>query len=144
MTPSSTIAIQLAAIGQPAARDAISRKLNAFNDAITGQPDNTALDLYVTDPQTGDVLGGLVGRTSLGLFFIDLLFVPESQRKSGLGSQLLRDAEAEAKRRGCARAVLYTITFQAPAFYEKHGYRVFGEVPCQPEGVARVFMVKDL
>ncbi|TCW83074.1 GNAT family N-acetyltransferase [Burkholderia sp. SRS-46] len=144
MTPSSTIAIQLAAIGQPAARDAISRKLNAFNDAITGQPDNTALDLYVTDPQTGDVLGGLVGRTSLGLFFIDLLFVPESLRKSGLGSKLLSDAEAEAKRRGCARAVLYTITFQAPGFYEKLGYRVFGEVPCQPEGVARVFMVKDL
>lgn len=144
MTAPSNVAIQLAAVGQPTARDAISRKLNAFNDAITGQPDNTALDLYVTDPHTGEVLGGLVGRTSLGLFFIDLLFVPESLRKDGLGSKLLNDAEAEAKRRGCARAVLYTITFQAPAFYQRHGYRVFGEVPCQPEGAARVFMVKDL
>ncbi|KVL86330.1 GNAT family N-acetyltransferase [Burkholderia stagnalis] len=144
MTAQSNVTIQLAAVGQPAARDAISRKLNAFNDAITGQPDNTALDLYVTDPHTGEVLGGLVGRTSLGLFFVDLLYVPESLRKDGLGSRLLKDAEAEAKRRGCARAVLYTITFQAPAFYEKHGYRVFGEVPCEPAGAARVFMVKAL
>ncbi|KWE63629.1 GCN5 family acetyltransferase [Burkholderia ubonensis] len=144
MTAPSDVAIQLAAVGQPAARDLISRKLNEYNDAITGQPDNTALDVYVTDTKTGEILGGLVGRTSLGLFFIDLLYLPESLRKDGLGSKLLHAAEAEAKQRGCARAVLYTITFQAPAFYEKHGYRAFGEVPCQPAGAARVFMVKEL
>lgn len=107
MTAPSDVAIQLAAVGQPAARDLISRKLNEYNDAITGQPDNTALDVYVTDPKTGEVLGGLVGRTSLGLFFIDLLYLPESLRKDGLGSKLLHAAEAEAKQRGCARGAVH-------------------------------------
>ncbi|RQS71550.1 GNAT family N-acetyltransferase [Burkholderia sp. Bp8963] len=144
MTAHSDIEIRLTAVGQPAARDFIGGKLKAYNDSVVGEYDSTALDVYVTDPATGDVLGGLVGRTSLGLFFIDLLYVPESLRKDGLGSKLLHAAEAEAKQRGCARAVLYTITFQAPAFYEKHGYRVFGEVPCEPAGAARVFMVKEL
>ena len=60
------------------------------------------------------------------------------------GSRLLREAEAEAKRRGCARAVLYTISFQAPDFYRKQGYEAFGEVPCEPDGASRVFMVKVL
>lgn len=107
MTAPSDVAIQLAAVGQPTARDLISRKLNEYNDAITGQPDNTALDVYVTDPKTGETLGGLVGRTSLGLFFIDLLYLPESLRKDGLGSKLLHAAEAEAKQRGCARGAVH-------------------------------------
>ncbi|WAS56780.1 GNAT family N-acetyltransferase [Burkholderia ambifaria] len=142
MTAHPAVSLQLTDTEQPAARDFISRKLGEFNHAVTGRADTTALDVYVTDPATGEVLGGLTGRTSLGLFFIDLFYLPESLRGGGFGSRLLHDAEAEAKRRGCARAVLYTITFQAPDFYRKHGYEVFGEVPCEPEGAARVFMVK--
>ena len=40
--------------------------------------------------------------------------------------------------------MLYTISFQAPGFYECNGWRVFGEVPCDPPGTTRVFMSKDL
>jgi hypothetical protein len=40
--------------------------------------------------------------------------------------------------------VLYTISFQAPGFYERHGYRVLGTVPCLPLGTSRVFMTKPL
>ena len=39
---------------------------------------------------------------------------------------------------------MFTITFQAPAFHERHGYRVFGRVPCEPPGHARLFMTKEL
>ncbi|MDR5665043.1 GNAT family N-acetyltransferase [Burkholderia cenocepacia] len=131
MTPHPDVILQLTDTGQPAARDFISRKLGEFNHAMTGRADAAALDVYVTDPATG-------------LFFIDLFYLPESLRGGGFGSRLLREAEAEAKRRGCARAVLYTISFQAPDFYRKHGYETFGEVPCEPAGAARVFMVKVL
>ncbi|AXF24601.1 GNAT family N-acetyltransferase [Burkholderia pyrrocinia] len=144
MTAHSDIEIRVTAVGQPTARDLISSKLNEYNNTMTNRPDNTALDIYVTDPATGEIVGGLTGRTSLGLFFIDLFYLPESLRGGGFGSRLLREAEAEAKRRGCARAVLYTISFQAPDFYRKQGYETFGEVPCEPEGTARVFMVKML
>ncbi|MBY4871377.1 GNAT family N-acetyltransferase [Burkholderia sp. Bp9017] len=144
MTARPDVSFQLTDTEQPAARDFISSKLGEFNHAMTGRSDTAALDVYVTDPATGEILGGLTGRTSLGLFFIDLFYLPESLRGGGFGSRLLGEAEAEAKRRGCARAVLYTITFQAPDFYRKHGYEAFGEVPCEPEGTARVFMVKTL
>jgi hypothetical protein len=53
-------------------------------------------------------------------------------------------AEAEAKKRGCSTAVLYTITFQAPAFYERQGYQVLGHVECQPPGHTRLCMTKKL
>jgi GNAT superfamily N-acetyltransferase len=89
-------------------------------------------------------LGGLSGRTYLGLLFIDLVFLPGDIRGRNLGARMLAMAEAEARRRGCTAAVLYTITFQAPAFYARHGYQEFGRIPCAPPGTARVFRTKDL
>jgi ribosomal protein S18 acetylase RimI-like enzyme len=142
MTTRSDYSIQLADGKHLAARDLIARKLDDYNNANSGQRDNTPLDLVVTDPATGEVLGGLSGRTSLGVFFIHMLYLPDSLRHSGVGSELMSNAEAEAKRRGCDNAVVYTISFQAPRFYEKHGFRVFGEVPCQPAGTTRFFMIK--
>jgi hypothetical protein len=57
---------------------------------------------------------------------------------------MLAMAEAEGRRRGCGSGVLYTISFQAPRFYERLGWTVFGEVPCDPPGTSRVFMTKKL
>ena len=34
--------------------------------------------------------------------------------------------------------------FQAPAFYKRHGWRVFSEIPCDPPGTSRIFMTKQL
>ena len=52
--------------------------------------------------------------------------------------------EEEGARRGCRSGVLYTISFQAPGFYERHGWREFGRVACDPPGTSRVFMTKEL
>ena len=109
-----------------------------------GYWNSTPLYVLVRDPSNGTVLGGLTGRTSLGLLFIDLVFLPPELRNRGIGTRVLRMAEDEAIRRGCRAAVLYTITFQAPAFYERHGWREFGRVACDPPGTARIFMTKDL
>ncbi|MFF0266372.1 hypothetical protein [Kribbella sp. NPDC004536] len=57
--------------------------------------------MLVKDAATGATLGGLTGRTSLGLWFVDLLYLPDELRGTGLGSRILADAEAEARRRGC-------------------------------------------
>ena len=96
------------------------------------------------DPDSGQVVGGLSGRTSLGLLFIDLFFLPEALRGNRLGTEIIEAAEAEAKRRGCSTAVLYTITFQAPSFYERQGYRVLGQIECAPPGHTRICMIKTL
>ncbi len=123
---------------------AIGNGLNAFNDEVTGYADRQALAVLARDPGTGALLGGAIGRTSLGLLFLDTFWVSASGRGEGVGAKILAAAEAEGRQRGCRSGVLYTISFQAPGFYAKYGWRVFGEVPCDPPGTSRVFMTKSL
>jgi GNAT superfamily N-acetyltransferase len=122
----------------------IAEGLNQYNDEVTGTNDRRPLAVVVRDPNSGEVLGGISGRSSLGMLFVDLFHLPKSLRGSGLGSELLRRFELEGRRRGCVSAVLYTISFQAPKFYELNGWTRFGEVPCLPAGTSRIFMMKTL
>jgi GNAT superfamily N-acetyltransferase len=128
----------------PQAEAVITGGLTAYNKAKFGHVDTQTLDILVRDDATGEILGGLLGRSSLGLFFLDLFYLPESLRGAGLGSRIIALAEEEARRRGCTRAFVYTVTFQAPAFYERHGYRRFGEIVCPPAGATRIFLTKNL
>ncbi len=128
----------------PEAERILGNGLAAFNEATTGFNDRQPLTVLIKDPHTQAILGGITGKTSLGVAFLDLFHLPESLRGSGLGSQLLHAFEDEARRRGCAHAVLYTLSFQAPGFYEKHGWVRFGEIPCEPAGSSRVFLSKPL
>jgi GNAT superfamily N-acetyltransferase len=125
------------------AEELIEEGLARFNAENAGYRDARPLAVLVSDPDSKGVVGGLLGRTSLGLLFIDLFFLPASMRKHGLGSRIMQVAEDEARRRGCRQAMVITINFQAPEFYQRHGYQMFGRVDCLP-GVARIFLSKDL
>ncbi|GLQ47437.1 N-acetyltransferase [Dyella lipolytica] len=122
----------------------IRQRLDQFNVEASGMADQRALAILVKDPATGELLGGITGRSSRGLLFLDMFFLPESMRGAGLGSRVLQMAEDEGRRRGCRSAVLHTNTFQAPGFYRKHGWREFGAIPCDPPGTSRIFFTKDL
>jgi GNAT superfamily N-acetyltransferase len=122
----------------------IHRGLAAYNTTQFRPSDNTILDILVRDENSGEILGGLLGQSSYRLFFLDLFYLPEELRGAGLGSRIIALAEAEARRRGCSAAFVYTVTFQAPGFYERHGYRRFGEVVCPPDGATRIFLSKTL
>ena len=73
--------------------------------------------------------GGLHGATMWGWLMIDGLWVAAALRGRGFGTQLLDAAEEIAIARGCRGAWLGTFDFQARAFYERRGYRVFAELP---------------
>ena len=126
-----------------AARNAIGNGLADYNAEQVGYRDSQPLAVLVRDAG-GKTLGGILGRTSLGLLFLDLVFLPKGLRGHDLGSRMLRLAEDEGARRGCRSATLYTISFQAPGFYERHGWREFGRIPCDPPGTSRIFMTKML
>lgn len=128
----------------PEITSCIAEGLDRFNDQQIGYGDRLPLAVVVKDPDSGEVLGGITGRSSLGLLFLDLFYLPEALRGAGLGSELLRRFEQEGRRRGCVSAVLYTISFQAPDFYQRHGWQRMGEVPCLPPGTSRIFMSKTL
>lgn len=135
--------LSFSGVAEPEARSVIGDGLNAYNDAIVGYADRMPLTVKVSDPATGAVIGGISGGTSLGLLFIDLVFLPDSLRGQDVGSRMMGMAEDEARSRGCRAGVLYTISFQAPGFYRKLGWRVFGEIPCHPPGTSRVFLTKE-
>jgi GNAT superfamily N-acetyltransferase len=118
--------------------------LAGFNAEHSDYYDKRTLAVLARDPASGQTLGGVLGRTSLGLLLIDLVYLPKTLRGQDIGSRMLGMAEQEAVHRGCRSATVMTISFQAPGFYERRGWREFGRVPCDPPGTFRVFMSKTL
>jgi GNAT superfamily N-acetyltransferase len=125
-------------------RAVIAEGLRAYNEAQAGYSDSRALAVLVRDPETKKVVGGLLGRTSLGLLRVERFFLPEDLRRGRLGSRILAMAEDEGRRRGCTRAVLSTLHFQAPGFYLKQGWEVAARIDCEPPGHTRFYMTKKL
>jgi GNAT superfamily N-acetyltransferase len=127
----------------PRLEDVLSDGLAAHNAEKARLRDWRPLAVQVHDPDSGALAGGILGRTSMGLFFLDLFYLPKSLRGRGMGSRALQMAEQEALLRGCTAATLVTVNFQAPEFYARHGWEEFGRIATLP-GVERIFMRKTL
>ena len=129
---------------RPADLDTIERGLVEHAAEVGIEPRNHgALACFARD-ERGRTIGGLVGDTVWGWLQVRQLWVVSAQRRKGYGSGLLDAAEREAERRGCHHAMLDTFDFQARAFYERHGYAVFGTLQDFPRGHVRLFMSKAL
>jgi GNAT superfamily N-acetyltransferase len=125
--------------------NAIADALNAFNRSRVGEPyASRPLVLLLSDPDSNETIGGLYGSTGFSYLYVNLLFIPESMRRGGVGRKLMMEAEAEAIRRGCIAAWLDTFSFQARGFYEKLGYSVFGTLDDYPPGHSRFYLTKRL
>jgi GNAT superfamily N-acetyltransferase len=98
----------------------------------------------IENPVTGQTQGGLWGKTVYDWLFVELLVVPEAYRGRGVGTQVLHRAEEIARERGCIGVWLDTYGFQAPGFYQKLGYQVFGTIDDHPRGSRRYFLQKRL
>ncbi|MGU3422839.1 GNAT family N-acetyltransferase [Methylobacterium sp. D54C] len=122
---------------------AIEDGLNRFNEARCG-PDPTKPLWIVCRDDDGTVLGGLQGYTQWDWFIVATLWVREESRGRGIGLRLLLEGEGAAKRHGCTRARLATVTFQAPGFYGKLGYVEVCRLPDVPPGHDLIWMSKDL
>jgi GNAT superfamily N-acetyltransferase len=129
----------------PGAQEVLVAGLVAESGAALGEPFAARpLAVLLRDPETDAVQGGLLGRTDKGWLFVQFLFLPQACRGAGLGAEVLRRAEAEARERGCHHVWLDTFSFQAPGFYEKQGYHCFGSLPGYPAGHSRHFYFKKL
>jgi len=128
----------------PADTAVIQEGLRAYNTEQAGRDDSRPLAVFVTDPVSGKVMGGLFGTSYLGQLRIDRFFLPEGMRGDRLGSRLLAMAEEEGRRRGCTRISLNTLAIQARGFYEKQGYATAATLECDPPGVTRYLMTKKI
>jgi GNAT superfamily N-acetyltransferase len=135
------------------ARNVVRSGLRAYNDSRSdvlrgyrerGETEEVPLDLYAYD-DAGELIGGIVAATWGSWLAIDLVWVREDQRGTGLGSDLLRRIEQRARdERGCIGVRLDTWGFQAKPFYEKQGYKVFGVLEDHPPGETEYQLFKRL
>ncbi|GGX61029.1 GNAT family N-acetyltransferase [Streptomyces fructofermentans] len=121
----------------------LDRELTEFNNRATGAGEPAEFSVRATDGR-GDVAGGLTGWFWGTLCAVDMLWVREDQRHAGWGTKLMREAEAEARRRGCADMIVSSFTFQAPDFYRRLGYRETGRTDGIPGGHQDVHLHKAL
>jgi GNAT superfamily N-acetyltransferase len=118
--------------------------LLAFNEATVGDAAGTPFALVITAAGSREVVGGLWAMSLWGSFYIALVVTPEDARGDGLGSDLMAQAEAEARRRGCRQMWLDTYAFQARPFYERLGFSEFGQIDGPAPIFPRYFMQKTL
>jgi GNAT superfamily N-acetyltransferase len=116
----------------------------ARGDPASAGPRNYGRLSWIVRAPDGSVVGGLLTSRVWGWLIIDALWVAEPLRGDGVGSSLLRQAEQVAASQGCTDALLGTFDFQARGFYERHGYRVYGQLDGFPSGHVHYHMAKSL
>lgn len=120
--------------------------LGKHQKGMTHQPNlkNSTLSLAFIDDING-YLGGVLAKQTGNRFHISLLAVDEALRGKKIGSQLLIEVEAYAKREACRYLTVNTQDFQAVSFYQKHGFTIFGELEdCPFEGTTKFFLKKAI
>ena len=117
--------------------------IRSYNRSKRETAESESLNLYVED-EHGQLLAGLVAETFGNWLEIEYLFVKEELRGQGIGSQLLQQAESEAKKRNCRFAFVNTYQFQAPAFYQKYGYKEVFTMKDYPYTGQRHYYQKEL
>ena len=108
--------------------ETIHKGLDAFNEEIVGPDKRKELTFFARNCK-GNVIGGIQGNCgSYGWLWIGTLWVSETARGEGLGSQLLSAIETEATKLGCKYAYLNSFSFGPVDFYKKSGYEIYAEL----------------
>lgn len=123
--------------------------IRAINEGLTrynrsARPDPSALPLVLALERDGKIMAGALGRSAYGWMRVDVVWVGDELRGRGYGEALMSTIEQIARKRRCRGIHLDTHGFQAPRFYQKLGYEVFGELPDYPEGESHYYLKKDL
>lgn len=124
----------------------IQEQLIAFNKTQTPLEAKSPFEnicLTVKDEKE-EIKGGLVARLYWECLNVHFLWVDDSVRHHGYGSKLLQEAEKIAKEKNCRLIKLDTFSFQAPEFYKKHGFKVYGVVEDFPKGHTQYYLEKRL
>ena len=121
----------------------ITAPLTEYNLRNAPAPNFLNVALLIRGPD-GKTVGGLWGRAVYDWLFVEYLAIPPESRRAGLGRNLMQRAEQVALEHGCIGVWLDKFAFQARPFYEKLGYKCFGQIDDHPRGSVRYFLQKRL
>ncbi|MFC5467419.1 GNAT family N-acetyltransferase [Cohnella suwonensis] len=122
----------------------IINQIDSFNQSIapTAQESYSEPINLILKDQEDQIFGGVLGRFYRFALYIHVLWVSDQLRGQGYGSRLLEEIESISRSKGCRLIHLDTWNFQAPEFYKKHGYEIFGILEGFPEGFKRYYLRK--
>lgn len=118
-------------------------RFNLEKSPIDQDPPSEIINLLLK-AEDGRIIGGLLGAIGRYCYYLDILWIDEKYRGLGFGKKLLDDIEKRVKEKGCKVITLNTFSFQAPEFYEKNGFEVFGVLNGFQEGVCRYYLKKNI
>ena len=121
----------------------LEERVAAAAVAAAGVGDDQEFGIFVRDDE-GRVVAGVSGIVWGGCCDLQAMWVHESFRGRGLGRALMAEAEAEARRRGCALVVFFAYDLLANGLYERLGYETVGIIEGCPAGSAARWYRKDL
>lgn len=110
---------------------------------IVGYPGFKPIAVFARDPDA-NVVGGIAAMVNWQWLNVNLVWVREDLRGTGLGHELLERIEDVGRRHGCTDAHLDTFSYQARPFYERHGYELFATLDDYPQGHKRYYLRKAL
>ena len=109
----------------------------------TNDKDVKRLAIFLRDSRN-HVVGGILGWVYWDWLQIEFLWVKDDLRGMGYGKDLMFAAEERSLAMGCHQAYLETFSFQAPDFYKKLGYEVFGILEGFPGNHKKYYFRKPL
>lgn len=92
----------------------------------------------------GKILGAVMGTKTLNLLFITHIYVEETHRNRGIGSQLLTNLEQKAKESGCNIIRLNTFNNLSHSFYTKNDFSQTVVIPNYMSGFDLVYYDKNI
>jgi GNAT superfamily N-acetyltransferase len=101
------------------------------------------ISLVLKDSQ-GNVVGGIGASTVMRVMFLEVLWVANEHRKMGYGTDLVLAAERIGLEQGCITSQTWSLSFQAPGFYQKIGYQVLGVYDGYSDGITETVLMKRL
>ena len=134
--------LQIVSVDQPE-WGLIGGGIHQFNIEQAGEDNGQSFCFVLLGPDQESV-GGVIAAVHWDWLYVDLMWIKEEFRGQGYGNRLLVMAEDKARELGAKNAYLDTFSFQAPDFYKKHGYQVFGELKGFPTGHQRYYLRKEL
>src|SRR5689334_9996275 len=123
-------------------KKAVLDGLVRYNDEKMGKQKYKRLAISLRDGTV--IVGGIVGEVWTAVLFIQFFWLEQRFRGKGFGTKLIKAIEKEAKRFGATHSYVDTMSFQAPGFYRRCGYRKFGSIKGYPRGVTRHWFTKVL
>jgi len=120
--------------------DFLTHKINC--EAV-GQGAAYPFAILVRDKEN-EIVAGCNGSIIFGSIYTDQLWVDPNLRKHGIGKKLMEAVHEYGKKHGCTIATVATMSFQAPNFYKKLGYKIDFSREGYNKGASCIFMSKKL